>query len=240
MATIELKPVETKKPRKYGGEIVKSKGRKAGEDACRGAFAFTTVALHKFSDVRVCYKCNAVIPKAEDQPDYLGSIDWFYVEAKETDAQGYFKWRDKRGGFTDVQRRRLAEHEGYVFILMRDVNGRAPEGASAYCIPWQDWLEVEARLELMDISSVRRVSTKRLPGLDDGEGISHLLIPHKCRWIPGTKHFDGHWELPEELRSNLWERYRKAQRKSYPLQGRIMTYMSRPRGSLPQAEHPLG
>jgi hypothetical protein len=203
MAEIKLKPIKPKEKKRYGGKVVRNKKRKAGEDACRESFKRTPIALHKFPDHRMCYNCNAIIPKSDEQPDYIASIDWFYVEAKECDSMGYFRWADPKKGFTPIQRRRLAEHEGYVYLVMREPNGRAPDGVSAYVIPWDDWLDIEVRLELNGAKSIRRTATKKLPGADE------LLTAYQCEWQAGSKDKGGWWQLPEYFRRDIWTRYRK-------------------------------
>lgn len=178
------------KRRSKDGETLKV--RKAGEPAAALAFRSQNLTVHKFADTRRCPVCGFIIPKADDQPDFIVTSDWFYLEVKETNSEGYLRLPDM---VTEVQRRRMALHEAYFFIIFRkEPDAPSPSGVSAFLVPYADWLEFEKYFEALGVKSIRKEPTKKLPGADD------ILKEYRLDWIGGHGNVAGRWGIPKSFR----------------------------------------
>lgn len=173
------------------GEVLKV--RKAGEPIAALAFRSIGLFAHKFADTRRCPVCGFIIPKSDEQPDFIVSGDWFYLEVKETDSDGYLKLPKL---VTPIQRKRMSIHEGWFFFVMRNTpDGSAPKDVSAFLIPYNHWIQFEEYFESIGVKSIRKEATKRLPGADE------ILKDYRLSWSPGHAGTVGKWVIPSEFRT---------------------------------------
>jgi len=119
--------------------------------------------------------------------------DWIWLEVKEADSRGYMLLPKL---FRDWQRQRMGRHESWVFAVLADSpSSRAPNGVSAFLVPWPAWQEMEDKVILeLGVKSIRRVATKQLPGAVD------LLSRWSLKWQPGAGDVEGFWIIPENFR----------------------------------------
>jgi hypothetical protein len=93
----------------------------------------------KYGDVRYCVHCGKALPKSELKPDFAVSPGLVtYVECKNSDSTGRWNWTEiGPEGARSNQRAWLQEHNGWLFIELG--TGKAPNGVSAWLIPWLRW-----------------------------------------------------------------------------------------------------
>jgi hypothetical protein len=139
---------------------------------------------HKYGDVRYCWKCNTVLPKTENVPDFAVAIVYTYVECKNSDKSGRWACKEiSEEGARANQRAWLLERGGWLFIELGDKP--APKGKSAYLIPFIIWTrDVEPILREKKMASIRKETKGKRPGADE------LLANYRLEWI------DGNWEIP--------------------------------------------
>lgn len=180
-------------PRSSQGNKIKV--RKVGELQAKHALAAINFDARKMADATVCPSCGIFIAKTSMGLDYAVAPvgEMFWVEVKESGSDGRL---DVKNLFRPLQRARMDKEETYIFLEVRDnVDAERPTGVSAYLFPWEVWRDyVEVYCQSLGVSSVKRTSTKRLPGTDD------ILSDFRLEWQPGVDDKDGYWIIPREFR----------------------------------------
>lgn len=158
----------------------------------------------KFGDVRytVCPHCNFryTLPKGKKRPDFIVAPVFTYVEAKNNDARGTWKWTEiGEGGDRKLQREWMQEHGGWLFIELG--TGRAPKGKGAWLIPWQRWEnDIEPVLIANEQMSLRHRTYYNNDGTRRGGifGADHLLAGYELVWETNVG-----WTIPK---GHIWWR----------------------------------
>jgi hypothetical protein len=157
---------------------------KAAETAFREMAKRYGYGWHKYGDVRYCIHCHKPLPKSEQAPDFALWEVYNWVECKNSDASG--RWNASElmeGGTREKQREFLLEREGWLFILLG--TGRAPNGKSAYLIPFHEWVKrYEPILESNKMRSIRKTGRGKRLGADQ------MLSSYRLDWN------DGGWIIP--------------------------------------------
>ena len=168
---------------------------------------------HKYGDVRYCIHCHAPLPKSENAPDYYVAQIGDWVEAKNNDASGTWHCAEiMEGGDRAGQRKFLTENGGYLFIELAD--GKAPDKAAAYLVPWNKWLAaIEPKLTELGMKSIRRETAYNKDGTIRRYGADILLKAYELEWSTGEGWLipKGHiywYDLVYKLELAL-ERYRR-------------------------------
>jgi len=121
-------------------------------------------------------------------PDYFLALCGTQIEVKNSERDGTLT-----DGPTELQRKLLDEHGGYVFLEMFDPGyPPRPDGCDAYLVPWQDYRDWWDHVRVADKVSLRRHGTTRSRGVDE------WLKDYKLPWQ------DGHWVIPMDHASNFW------------------------------------
>lgn len=146
---------------------------------------------HKYTDVRYCIHCNLPQPKSDRMPDYAVGFAYTYVECKNSDKNGRWRWSElAHGGERNIQRDWLEQEDGWLFIELGE--GNAPGGKSAYLIQWHDWVDqIEPQLIELDMKSFKREAT----GKDGWRlGGDDLLEEWQLEWVKKADK-PGGWEI---------------------------------------------
>lgn len=141
---------------------------------------------HKYGDVRYCIHCGKPLPKTEQVPDFLVSMVGTYIEAKNSDSTGTWRWTELLpDGERANQRQWLIDHGGWLFIELGE--GRAPVGRSAFLVPFYRWVdEIEPQLLLNNQKSIRKETVLNKDGTLRGGHIGgdELLHKYALTWEP--------------------------------------------------------
>lgn len=145
---------------------------------------------HKYGDVRYCIHCNKPLPKSEKAPDFFVGVVGTWVEAKNNDKDGTWAWSEiAEGGSRANQREFLKENGGWLFIELGA--GKAPNGKSAYLLPFKSWMkEIEPVLIQAGMQSIRKETTFNKDGSIRRLGADSLLAKYRLVWEQGG------WEPP--------------------------------------------
>jgi hypothetical protein len=121
-------------------------------------------------------------------PDYFLALCGTQIEVKNSERDGTLT-----DGPTDLQRKLLDQHGGYIFLEMFDEGyPPRPAGADAYLVPWEiyrDWWD--------DVRVARKISLRRTK-TNRSEGVDWYLGKYKLPWQ------DGHWVIPQYHPSDFW------------------------------------
>lgn len=183
----------------FGKEMTKS-----AEKSWRRLAKHHGIFWHKYGDVRYCIHCKKPLPKAELKPDFVVAPIVTYVEAKNNDGTGTWKWTElQEGGSRENQRNFLKENNGWLFIELGE--GNAPKNKQAWLIPWFIW---EEELEPMLIDADQKSIRHKTKYNKDGEfrsghvGGDLLFTAYALEWEPNTG-----WTVP---RGHMWWRAMKS------------------------------
>ncbi len=153
---------------------------------------------HKYMEAKrvACNTCRQPIPNcpkcgnpliqitSEKIPDFVIAWGFTYVECKNSDSTGRWKWREIYDGDRVHQREWLLKEGGWLFIELG--LQPAPNGKSAYLIQMLSWVrEVEPILLEKDMKSIIKTSTKSRPGGDE------LMPNYRLEWE------NGKWQIPK-------------------------------------------
>lgn len=144
----------------------------------------------RYGDVKkaVCSNCKKTIlkcpickedlllPKSERMPDYLLAPIETAVECKNSNETERWNWKDDIGpeGARHIQREYMENNGGWLLIELG--NGPAPNGKSAYLVPWGMWKNIERELTAHDMASIRKETKGTRPGADE------LLADFRLEW----------------------------------------------------------
>lgn len=143
---------------------------------------------HKYGDVRYCIHCQEPLPKTERMPDYALAPLYTWIECKNNDSTGRWRWAEiGPDGERHNQRNWLMKHGGWLLIELGE--GRAPNEKSAWLIPFAKWVsDIEPVLIEEGMKSVRRKTLRGRPGaLELFEGYEMLWITNHG-WVPKNGH----------------------------------------------------
>lgn len=145
---------------------------------------------HKYGDVRYCIHCKTPLPKTENAPDFAVGISFTYVECKNNDKTGRWRWKElSANGNRQNQRTWLLREGGWLFIELGTKN--APKGKSAYLIHFGTWVsEIEPLLLELNMASIRKEPKGKRPGADE------LLADYRLDWVQN----EG-WHIPN---GHIW------------------------------------
>jgi hypothetical protein len=121
-----------------------------------------------------------LLNKAETLPDFFIAFDYIYVEGK--GATDSWNWKSS---ITPTQEKVCLEHESWLFLEMG--TGRAPNGRSAWLLPWTTWKVIEKNLEDLGFASIIYEGTERSRNPVAGS----VLLGYELEWL------DGSWSIPE-------------------------------------------
>jgi hypothetical protein len=143
------------------------------------------IFTHKFGDVRYCIYCHKPLPKSELKPDYVCGIIAIYVECKNSDGTGRWAWSEiSSEGERKNQRTFLLENSGWLFIQLGDKP--APDGKSAYLLPFSTWVE-----EIEPVLIARNQKSIRKTDIGERIGGDEVLAEFRLIWVSGG------WEIPK-------------------------------------------
>ena len=132
--------------------------------------------------LKICPKCHKdfLLNKAETLPDYIISFDYVFIEGKgSTDS---WSWKSS---ITPTQDIVCLQHESWLFLEMG--TGRAPNGRSAWLVPWLKWKEIQHNLEELNFASIIYEATPR----SRNPVASSVLMGYECEWYRGC------WKVPD-------------------------------------------
>jgi hypothetical protein len=133
--------------------------------------------------VTKCPTCHGdmLLNKAETMPDFLVAFDYIYIEGK----GGTDSWNFKTS-ITPTQDKVCLEHESWLFLELGP--GRAPEGRSAWLVPWTFWKNTQNNLEEQGFASIIYEGTERSRNPVAGDLLGHFAMIWK----------NGGWKIPKE------------------------------------------
>ena len=121
-------------------------------------------------------------------PDYFLALCGTQIEVKNSERDGTLT-----DGPTDLQRKLLDEHDGYIFLEMYDAGyPQRPNGCDAYLVPWEvyrDWWD--------DVRVARKISLRR-HATARSEGVVNYLAKYLLPWGEGA------WFIPYDHPSHFW------------------------------------
>ncbi len=159
---------------------------KEAEESLRKILKELNYYWHKYGDVRYCPYCHHTLPKTENAPDFITAQVFTYIEAKNSDHTGTWRWVEiGEDGERKNQRAWLIAHQGWLYIVLG--KGRAPKEKSAFLIPFEDWL---AKIEPILIANGQK--SIRLETIGKRPGARELLADYQLEWNKGS------WHIPKE------------------------------------------
>lgn len=175
---------------------------------------------HKYKDVRYvyCLSCKKRIgecphckepllqPKSNRVTDYALAPIYTWIECKNSDNTGRWNWADDIGpeGKRKLQRDWLEQSSAGGWLLIELGDKPAPNGKSAYLVPWGKWKAIEQVLNDNEMKSIRKETKGNRPGGDE------LLHDYKLEWETNTG-----WLIPK---GHIWWK---------ALRGKLMAEMSK-------------
>jgi len=164
------------------GSAMRSLGYWVYKGRDRG-FVTCPICHHPLMQCPYC-KGSLLLNKAMTMPDFVVARNWFYVEAK----QGGDSWDIK--DFTPTQITVMDENtrkggEGYLFLELG--LGRAPDGRSAWLVPWKPWTMIMDKMLSEGTHSLRfeQTARSRMPLAKD------VLRGFELEWESGG------WTIPK-------------------------------------------
>lgn len=135
---------------------------------------------HKYGDVRKCKHCGEILPKTENAPDYAVAPIFTWVECKNNNSTGRWRWVEiSEDGDRSNQRKWLLREGGWLLIELG--LERAPKGKGAWLVPFRKWVkDIEPVLEAKGMKSIRYRESRGRPGADT------ILAGYECEWLPNV------------------------------------------------------